>query len=55
MPILLLILYIPNHRIHYVHKPKFWSALAQAQAETSAVAKEAFIINKIFLIFTNQK
>ena len=35
------------------HPLLYWSALAQAQAETSAVAKEAFIINKSFC--TNQK
>jgi hypothetical protein len=28
----------------------FWSALAQPPVDTSAVAKEAFIIDKIFII-----
>jgi hypothetical protein len=30
---------------------QYWSALATAPAETSAQAKEASIINKIFIIF----
>ena len=48
--LIIIILKMPTC-IQNIIQPKFWSALATAPAEASAVAKVAIIINKI-LIFT---